>query len=202
MGSYFNQISDIINAAPPETVFVASDFADIAEINTVRQCLSRLEQAGAIQRIMPGVYYQPVYSQLLGEYEAPSPRHVATALARKFNWTIAPAGSTALNQLGLSTQVPAQWTYISDGPYSSFSFGNTVIEFKHRNNKEISGMSSTSALVIQALKALGKSNIDDSVISKLQRLLTDAQKAALLTEAKQTTAWVYQLIKRICKEEA
>ncbi len=202
MGSYFNQITDIINAAPSEAVFVASDFADSAEINTVRQCLSRLELAGDIQRIMPGVYYQPVYSQLLGEFEAPSPRHVAAALARKFNWTIAPAGATALNQLGLSTQVPAQWTYISDGPYNSFSFGNTVIEFKHRNNKEISGMSDMSALVIQALKALGKSNIDDAVISKLQRLLSDEQKAALLTEAKQTTAWVYQLIKRICKEEA
>ncbi len=202
MRSYFKQISDIINAASSEAVFVASDFADIAEINTVRQCLSRLEQSGDIQRIMPGVYYQPVYSQLLGEFEVPSPHHVAAALARKFNWTIAPAGATALNQLGLSTQVPAQWTYISDGPYNSFSFGNTVIEFKHRNNKEISGMSSMSALVIQALKALGKNNIDDTVIAKLRRILTTEQKTALLTEAKQTTAWVYQIIKRICKEES
>ncbi len=200
MGSYFNQISDIINVASSEAVFVASDFADIAEINTVRQCLSRLEQAGDIQRIMPGVYYQPVYSQLLGEFEARSPRHVAAALARKFNWAIAPAGATALNQLGLSTQVPAQWTYISDGPYNSFSFGNTVIEFKHRNNKEISGMSAMSALVIQALKALGRDNINDTIINKLQRILSREQKLALLMETKHTTAWVYQNIKQICKE--
>ncbi len=200
MGSYFNQISDIINAAPSESVFVASDFADIAEINTVRQCLSRLEQAGAIQRIMPGVYYQPVYSQLLGEFEAPSPRHVAAALARKFNWTIAPAGATALNQLGLSTQVPAQWTYISDGPYNSFSFDNTVIEFKHRNNKEISGMSAMSALVIQALKTLGRDNVNDAIINKLQRILSREQKLALLLETKHTTAWVYQNIKQICTD--
>ncbi len=200
MSSYFNRISDIINAAPSESVFVASDFSDIAEINTVRQCLSRLEQAGDIQRIMPGVYYQPVYSQLLGEYEAPSPRHVAAALARKFNWTIAPAGATALNQLGLSTQIPAQWTYISDGPYNSFSFGNTVIEFKHRNNKEISGMSAMSALVIQALKTLGRDNVNDAIINKLQRILSREQKLALLLETKHTTAWVYQNIKQICTD--
>ncbi len=136
----------------------------------------------------------------MGEFEAPSLRHVAAALARKFNWTIAPAEATALNQLGLSTQVPAQWTYISDGPYNSFSFGNTVIEFKHRNNKEISGMSAMSALVIQALKALGRDNINDTIMNKLQRILSREQKLALLMETKHTTAWVYQNIKQICKE--
>ncbi len=136
MSTYFNQISNIIKEAPSEAVLVASDFADIAEINTVRQCLSRLEQAGDIQRIIPELYYRPRYSELLKEHEAPSPYHVAQALAQKFKWTIAPTGDTALNLLGLSTQVPAHWSYISDGPYNSFSFGNITIEFKHRNKAQ------------------------------------------------------------------
>lgn len=46
------------------------------------------------------------------------------AIARKYNWTIAPSGNTALNLLGLSTQVPSKWKYVSYG----FSFGNIVIE--------------------------------------------------------------------------
>lgn len=201
MESQYQQIASIIDAAPSQTVFVASDFADIAEINNIRQCLSRLEQAGRITRILPGVYYQPAYSSLLDEYEAPSPHHVAEALARKFNWTIAPFGPTALNRLGLSTQVPAKWSYISDGPYNSFTIGKIEIEFKHRSNKEISGMSPMTALVIQAIRELGKNRVDDISIQRLRRMLTDEQKAALLTEAKQTTSWIYGYIKKICKEE-
>ena len=201
MESQYQQIASIIDAAPSQTVFVASDFADIAEINNIRQCLSRLEQAGRITRIIQGVYYQPAYSSLLDEYEAPSPHHVAEALARKFNWTIAPFGPTALNRLGLSTQVPAKWSYISDGPYNSFTIGKIEIEFKHRSNKEISGMSPMTALVIQAIRELGKGRVDDISIQRLRRMLTDEQKTALLTEAKQTTSWIYGYIKKICKEE-
>ena len=107
----YNCILERIRVAEPESVFVSTDYVDLADVNTVRQCLSRMEQTGELQRIMRGVYYRPVFSQLLGEYEAPSPHHVAQALARKFNWSIAPSGATALNLLGLSTQVPAKWSY-------------------------------------------------------------------------------------------
>ena len=120
-------------------------------------------------------------------------------MARKFNWTIAPSGNTALNQLGLSTQVTAHWTYISDGPYNKFTIGNIEIDFKHRSNKEISGMSYKTALVIQALKALGKDDIDESVITKLKKQLSAEEKDNLIKEARQTTAWVYSVIRKICE---
>ena len=93
----YNCILERIRVAEPESVFVSTDYVDLADVNTVRQCLSRMEQTGELQWIMRGVYYRPVFSQLLGEYEAPSPHHVAQALARKFNWSIAPSGATALN---------------------------------------------------------------------------------------------------------
>ena len=108
MDTSYAKISEIISQTKPEGVFVASVFSHIAPINTVRQCLSRLEKSQQIVRIMRGVYYQPSYSELLQEYEAPSPHHVAMALARNFGWTIAPSGAAALNMLGLSTQVPTR----------------------------------------------------------------------------------------------
>lgn len=196
----YNHILERIHAAEPETAFVSTDYVDLADINTVWQYLSRLEQAGELRRIMRGVYYRPAFSQLLGEHESPSPHHVALALARKFNWSIAPSGATALNLLGLSTQVPAKWSYISDGPYHKFNVGNLELEFKHRSNREISGLSYKSAMVIQALRALGKENVDDITIKKLQRLLTEDEKRALLREAQQAAAWIYNLIKKICQE--
>ena len=105
-------------------VFISSDFLDIADYETVRKILNRLTDSKKIQKIVKGVYYNPSYNELIKEYEAPSVHEVAKAIARKYNWTIAPSGNTALNLLGLSTQVPSKWTYVSDG----FSFGNIVIE--------------------------------------------------------------------------
>ena len=149
---------------------------------------------------MRGVYYQPAYSELLQEYEAPSPYHVAMTLARNFGWTIAPFGAAALNMLGLSTQVPAHWSFISNGPYRSFSFSNITIEFKHCRSKEISGMSYKTALVIQAIKALGKENLDEENLQRIRRMLSVEERVALLEEAKRTTAWIYEAIKKVCKQ--
>ncbi len=199
--SYSDLIYEKILRLGSEDVFIATDFLEVADYETVRKTLNRLDSYGKIKKVLRGVYYNPQYSELLAEYETPSPHHVAVALARKFNWTIAPAGNTALNQLGLSTQVTAHWLYISDGPYKKFNLGNVDLEFKHRSNKEISGMSYKTAMVIQAIKALGKKNIDDSVKLKLKNLLTPSEKKALLKEAQQTTAWVYVIIKNICRED-
>lgn len=198
MDASYAKIKEIINQANSESVFVASDFSHIAPINTVRQCLSRLEKSRQIVRIMRGVYYQPAYSELLQEYEAPSPHHVAMALARNLGWTIAPSGAAALNMLGLSTQVPAHWSFVSDGPYRSFSFGNITIEFRHCSSKEISGMSYKTALVIQVIKALGKENLDEGHLQKVRRMLSAEEKTALLIEARHTTSWIYEAIKIIC----
>lgn len=201
MASIQESIISKVDHMDSEAVFVASDFSDIADINTVRQVLSRQEKTGKIKRIFRGVYYCPVFSELLGEYEEPSPHQVALALGRKYGWTIAPSGNTALNQLGLSTQVSAVWSYISDGPYNEFEFGNVRIEFKHRSNKDISGLSYKTALVIQALRTLGREGITEEVILKIRNLLNMEERRIMLKEAQQSTAWVYKYIKEICKEE-
>ncbi len=77
---------------------------------------------------MRGVYDKPAYSNLLQEVAAPDPEQIAEALARSYNWTIAPSGNTALNLLGLSTQVPANWVFISSGPYKKYEFGSVKLE--------------------------------------------------------------------------
>ena len=122
-------------------VFVTSDFIDIATITTIRKCLGRQVEEKAIRRIIDGVYEKPVYSNLLKEYVPANPEKVAYAIARGYHWTIAPCGDVALNKLGLSTQVPVVWSYISDGPYRKFAWDNVNIEFKHRTNRQISFMS-------------------------------------------------------------
>lgn len=195
------QIQQRIHQYEPAYVFSASDFTDLADSNTVRQTLSRLEKQADIQRIMRGFYYRPAYSGRLKEYEAPYPHEVALALARRHHWTITPSGNTALNLLGLSTQVPAKWSYVSDGPYREFAFGNVILEFRHRANKEISGLSPKTALVIQAIRALGKDQMTPEVINQMASCLTAGEKRDLFTESMQVAAWIRQTIRQICQEK-
>ena len=191
-------IREIIEKSEKGSVFVPVDFAEIADNAKIATTLSRLEAENKIRRIMRGVYDKPEYSEFLGEYISPSPNKVAEAIARNFGWTIVPCGDTALNILGLSTQVPAVWVYVSDGTYKKYSFGNTTIVFKRTTNKDISRLSYKTALVIQSIKALGKDNVDSMVIQKISSFLTQQDKDKMIKEAKISTSWIYEIIKIMC----
>ena len=96
--------------------FSKNDFLDLAGDDAIRKALSRLEARGTIRRVLRGLYDYPRFSTLLNEPMGPDLDQVAQALARKSGWRIQPSKNTALNVLGLSTQVPAQAVYLSDGP--------------------------------------------------------------------------------------
>lgn len=194
-----SQIKNDIQKAEVGTVFVPIDFALLTDKKTASVCLTRLETEKIVLKIMRGVYYKPEYNDFLGEFVAPEPDAVAHALARNYGWTIVPCGDTALNLLGLSTQIPAAWVYVSDGTYKEYTYEQTTIKYKRTTNKEISKLSYKTALVVQALKALGKDNVDDTVLTKLKNNLTGNEKQALLTEAKSATSWIYEYIKLICR---
>ena len=199
--NFAQQIRDKIETAKEGQIFIHADFANIAGNETVRKNLSRLVENGTIRRILNGIYEKPKYSFLLKEHVAADPHAVAEAIARNYHWTIAPSGNTALNLLNLSTQVPSSWSYISDGPYKTYEFNSIKIEFRHRTNKDISKLSFKTQLVIQALKALGKTNISDNTIKILSANLSHDEKKTMLWEAKESTDWIYDIIRTISKGE-
>ena len=178
---------------------VASDFSDIANVRTIRELLNIRIRNGTMRRIMPGIYVIPKKNKLLNVEVPVTPEAMAHAIARNHNWTIAPSEQTALNMLGLSTQVPATWKYISDGPYTSYELDGTVIQFMHTTNKNISSMSPTSSLIVQALKALGKEELKDEVLEKIATRLTIADAEKLIDDTSRTTAWIRDAIREIVK---
>lgn len=197
--NYLGKIKSRILAEKIGAAFVAADFADITDKSITNVVLARLESEGIIRRVLRGVYDKPEYNEFLKEYVAPIPDNVAHALARNYGWTIVPCGDTALNLLGLSTQVPATWVYVSDGTYKEYAYDNTIIQFKKTTNKEVSKLSYKTALTIQALKALGKEKIDDAVLDSLHKLLTADEKQTMMSEAKTATSWIYEYIRQICR---
>jgi len=197
---YQEQIAARIENSEKGSMFITSDFLDIADTNVVGKALSRLQERKTIRRIMRGIYEYPEYNPFPGGHAVPSSDKVAHAIARNYVWTIVPCGDTALNILGLSTQFPAAWTYVSDGPYKEYVFGKVELRFKHTTNKDLSKVSYKTALLIQAIKAIGKENIAEKTIKKISKILSSDEKTDILSEAKYTTAWVYCVIKKLTEE--
>ena len=118
---YMQKIRARILAAEDGAVFVAPDFADIADTATIRQGLKRLYQSGIIRRIIRGIYEKPKYSKLFDEYVAADRDAVAKALASVLPLDHCPMWKYGPEPVGSSTQVTAVWSYISDGPYRPMS---------------------------------------------------------------------------------
>ena len=197
---YLEKIQERIEKSEKGSVFIISDFLDIANVQVIKKNLSRLTENKVLRRIMRGIYEYPEYNDFLGEYVAVSPDKVARALARNYGWTIVPCGDTALNLLGLSPQVPAAWSYVSDGTYKKYEFVGFNIEFKRRTNRDVSGVSPKTALVIQALKTIRKENKKKKTITKLTRILNSDEKTTMIEEAKYATSWIFEIIKMICEK--
>lgn len=195
--SQISSISKRIADAPYGAAFTIADFTDIADYETAKKSIARLEKKGTLRRVLRGVYDKPQFSALLQEYAAPDPNQIAEAIAKSHNWTISATGSTALNMLGLSTQVPAKWEYISSGPYKHYQFGNTIINFEHRSDNQLSGMSHETRLLIQAIKAIGRNGMTDSNMKTLVKAFPQASYQTALEESHMTMRWIQNAIKEL-----
>ncbi len=178
--------------------FSQHDFAEDFSRQQIDNALSALCSAGKIRRVYRGVYDYPQYSELLQQTLSPNFDQVAQAFARKFNWRIQPSGDAALNLLGLSTQIPAQFVYLSDGPNRQYDLGVFTLIFKKSALKDVGFKYRESGLIVQALKALGKARVDEAVIATLRHQWDEATCKRVLKDTVTATAWVYEGIKHVC----
>lgn len=192
-------INETVREAKPGAIFVPSDFAEAGAADAVRKALSRMVESGELERPMRGLYRKPRRSAFLDKPVPASPNEIAEALARKFEWRIAPYGDTALNQLGVDPQVPSIVRYVSDGPYRTYQYGPYAIEFRHSANRDLSSLSPVAATVIQALKALGKDRLTEEALDAISSRLDDSQLEKLASETRNTTSWVRDAIKDMQK---
>ena len=194
MISVAKQIENIMSNNPGK-IFSINDFYNLATKNTIKSILYRLSEDDTIIRVLDGLYTKPRYSEILQEYSYPNINDVAEKIAEKFAWTISPTGDTALNYVGLSTQVPNEYIYISDGPYREYSYRNKKIIFKHTSNRNISLYSKKMSIIIQAIKALGKNRITDNDIKILSSYANDVKDE--LKNATKLPFWIREIMERI-----
>ena len=182
--------------------FSAKDFLDIASRTTIDVTLASLTKDGKIRRIRRGLYDMPRINEALGGKLSPDLDEAARAIARRQRWKIVPDGAWAANLLGLSTQVPSKIIYLTDGPNSEVPIGRRTIHFKHARPKAMAGLEGKFALVVQALRYLGKDGVGSREIETLRGALSLAEKRKLVKDARFGVDWIYEVAKRIAEKAA
>ncbi|WP_372006800.1 DUF6088 family protein [Tistrella mobilis] len=170
------------------SVFTPSDFLTVAARPSVDQALSRLVKSGQLRRLARGLYDFPKLHPKLGAL-SPAPDEVAQALARETGSRVQIAGARAANALGLSTQVPAQSTYLTDGPSRRVVLGKRVVDLRHASPKHLIAPGSPAGTVFQALRHVGPVRAAD-VAQIAARQLSANDKKRLASTARHAPAWM------------
>lgn len=188
-----------IKKAKRGTLFFVENFVKIANAKTVNKALERMVKTGELQRLSKGIYYRPANSKLIGEL-TPNIETVVLAIAKRDKARIVPTGSYALNQLGLSTQVPTNFIYLTDGSARKLIIGNSRITFKKTSPKNVSAVGEISGLVIQALKTIGKDNVKFNEIEHIQNLLKKEKHTRLEHDIRLAPAWIREIMLPVLKQ--
>jgi hypothetical protein len=188
-----NKIFESLKSRQKGVVIFVSDFSDYGSAESVKKALLRLNEKETIVRLAHGIYLYPKVDKELGIL-FPSTEDIALAIARRDKVRIIPTGVQALNKLGLSTQVPMKLVYLTDGGTRNIKVGKRTISFKNTSPKNLFMKGEISSLVIQALKTIGNSKLDDSTLLKIQNILKKEKKDNIINDAKLAPVWISKIL--------
>ncbi len=188
-------ISKEIQKTAQGTIFFPEDFARLGSSDGVRKALQRLEHKGILKRVAQGIYVYPKVNNHIG-IVMPTAEEVAEAISRRDRARTVPTGASALNALGLSTQVPMNVVLLTDGSPREIKIGKRKIKFKKTTPRNLSAKGDTSRLVIQALKALGKGRVSQADEQKLIELLKRERHSDLLHDISIAPEWIQRIMKK------
>ena len=156
-------------------ILFISDFSDLnGNEKVVSRALSAEEKKGNIVRLAKGMYLRPKSTRFGIVY--PSVDEMVKAIAHRDKSKVQPCGMTALNMLGLSTQVPTKYTYLTSGSSRKLKLGDRLIELKRSVPKNFVFKTTLGALLMQALKSLGKKNISKQEIVQIRKLIDNEKR--------------------------
>lgn len=196
MQSVENKILSVIKSKKYGTILFASDFADAGERKTINKAFERIALSGKIIRLARGIYCKPKLDTEFGfGVIYPSVDDVAQAIAQRDKCRIVPTGDTALNKLGLSTQVPMNAVYLTDGtPRRIKIYNGRGILFKHVVPKRLDFKSELIMLITFALQTLGQGNLSEEQFSRIKQLLSNEPKERISEDLKLIPGWIRSII--------
>jgi len=167
----------------------------------IAKALSRLVTKGEIRRLGKGFYEYPRQSALLGGPALQSPDALVQAWAKKNKMRIIPTGAYAANLLGLSTQVPAKIVYCTNGKTKTVKLGPYTIRMMHRGPKTMDVQGGFFPLLLQALRYLGKKDVDEVMIKRIRTLLRPGYRKEIKAGFDYSPVWIKQVLVEILKKD-
>lgn len=192
-----NIILNSIKKCGRGTVFFPSDFSKAGEKSAVLKALERMTADGTIIRVARGIYCYPKIDKELGlGVLYPTYEEIAQAIAKRDKARIVPAGVYAMNRLGLSTQVPMNVVYLTDGSPRKVSIdGNRGILFKHVSPRNLSFHNQLALLINSALKEMGREKVSDEDKDRIKSLLRKEPKDSVLQDLKLMPDWIASIVR-------
>lgn len=174
-------------------IYFTNDFATLGTSESIRKSLSNLVKKDILIRLTQGIYLYPKIDKELGVLY-PSVDDVCRAIAKRDKARIEPTGVFALHSLGLSTQIPVNVVYLTDGIPRKIKYGNRTIKFKKTAPKNLAMKGKVSSLVIAALKQIGKENVSQEVELQLTKALKKESVENVKHDAQLAPVWISKLI--------
>lgn len=182
-----------IEALPEDTVLFRSDFPEYHS-EFVGGTLAELTQEGFLVKLAQGIYAKPRRSRF--GLVLPSVDKIVQAIAARDNAEVLPSGMTALNVLGLSTQVPMKYSYLTTGSERTIKLENQEIRLKRGVPKNFCYKTKLIALLVQALKALKQQNVGQEEIHTIRSLISkEPDKTALAKDVDMMPIWMKRIVK-------
>ena len=177
-------------------MFTPRAFTALGDPGSVGMALTRLSRAGTIRQLARGLYDYPIDHPTMGRIP-PSSDAIAKALSARDAIRLQPAGAYAANLLGLSEQVPTRIVFLTDGPSRRVKIGQREIVLKGTTPRNMATAGRKSGTIIQALRHLGRPNVNEATIAILRRQLTDKDRAQLIKDLPYAPAWIAEVFRRL-----
>ena len=199
MQSAINQIENKIINHKRGKIFFLDDFADLGTPETIKKSLQRLINSGLLERLANGIYWYPKKEKELYGVKIsgkPTLDEIAKAIAERDKARIVPTGLHALNLLNLSTQVPANIIYLTDGTPRKIRIGEGKgILFKHTSEvKRLAYKSEYLMLIVSALREIGENNVTDDQFTIIKKHFSKITKQEFETDIKLMPVWIRKIL--------
>ena len=182
-----------IEALPEDSVLFRTDFPEYHS-EFVGGTLAELTQEGMLVKLAQGIYAKPRRSRF--GLVLPSVDKIAQAIAARDNAEVLPSGMTALNVLGLSTQAPMKYSYLTTGSERIIKLKNQEIRLKRGVPKNFCYETKLIALLVQALKTLKQQNVGEEELQVIRNLISrEPDRSALAKDVDMMPVWMKRIVK-------
>ncbi len=193
-----SKIREYIAALPENSTVSSKELRGLASSDNIRQILNRLVVSGELIRLSRGIFMKQSANE--NSYVNISLLKIIKAQLEKTGETVDVDGADAARRLGLSTQVPMQEVYCTDGNTRQLKIGNRTVKLKHINPSSFIAPGTTAGMVISALRYLGKENVDQKTISQIEKKISSQDFLQVLRLVGQLPDWMADVFYKYTQE--